>query len=316
MKVLFTYDYGEDQMKRIEALGYEIKIIKEAEVTTDLLRSVSFSPEVLVCYDPFSNLDISKLEQLKWIQLSSIGVDQVPIDKVIKKQMIVTNNRGGYSIPMGEWIVHQMLSFYKQEHYFYKMQTQKSWCLNTSVRELTGKKVCFIGTGTIAQEAVKRLQGFDMNLIGINTNGRMIEGFDQCFPMSQVDEVISISDFIVIAIPHTAATTHLLNKERFKLMKNDAVLINVARGAVIKEEDLIEVLEQDKFLGVALDVFEQEPLAADHPLWGFDQVKVTPHNSWISQMRNVRRFDMIFKNLEAYIKKKPLENRVDLQRGY
>ncbi|MBF4695696.1 NAD(P)-dependent oxidoreductase [Fusibacter ferrireducens] len=316
MKALFTYDYGKEQMDKIRALGYKILHIKENDIPDRQSEIIDFDPNVIVCYNPFEHLPIEALTNLKWIQLSSIGVDQVPVDRIVNRGIVITNNRGGYSIPMGEWIVFQMLHHYKYGQYFHQIKSEKRWKVNTHVRELTHRKALFIGTGTIASEAAKRLSGYDLTRIGINTDGREVPYFDKCYPMTALDEVLSEMDFIILTIPYTKKTEGLICKERLSLIKEDAVLINVARGNLIIESDLIEALDQGKFLGVSLDVFEKEPLEVHNKLWSFDRVMVTPHNSWISEMRNVRRFDLIYNNLKAFCQESELENQVDLNKGY
>lgn len=316
MKALFTYDYGNEQMDKIKVLGYEILYIKENEIYNKQSEIIAFNPEVVVCYDPFDHLPLEQLTKLKWIQLSSIGVDQVPLDIILNREIIVTNNRGGYSIPMGEWIVFQMLYHYKFGQYFHQMKTEKKWKVNTAIRELTHRKALFIGTGTIAKEAAKRLSGYEINCIGINTDGRETPYFDKCYPMTSLDEILGEMDFVILTIPYTKKTEGLICKERLSYIKEDAVLINVARGSLIVESDLMDALDQGKFLGISLDVFEEEPLESTNRLWDYDRVVVTPHNSWISEFRNIRRFDLIYKNLEAFYRNLELENRVDLKRGY
>lgn len=316
MKALFTYDYGNEQMAKIAALGYEILYVKESEIDKSIESIIDFAPEVLVCYNPFTQLPLESIGSLKWIQLSSIGVDQVPVTTVMSQGIKVTNNRGGYSIPMGEWIVFQMLYHYKYARYFQKMQSEARWKLNTEIRELTGRNALFIGTGTIAREAAKRLSGYDINCIGINTDGRETPYFDKCYAMADMDDHLSEMDFVVLTIPHTKLTEGLMNQPRFDKMKPDAVLINVARGSLIVENDLIEALDRGLFLGVSLDVFEKEPLEPSNSLWQYERVMITPHNSWISEHRNERRFDMIYKNLKAYMDGDSLSNLVDLNRGY
>ncbi|WP_330577760.1 phosphoglycerate dehydrogenase [Alkaliphilus serpentinus] len=313
MKALFTYDYGKEKMKAIRDLGYEIMIQKEDEavVTEDIEDA-----EILVCYNPFDTLDISKLSKLKWIQLSSIGIDQVPLEIVKERGITLTNNRGGYSIPMGEWIVLKMLEIYKNSYGFFKLQQQKRWKLDKSLLELSGKKVLFIGTGTIAQEAAKRLQGFDMDIMGINTRGRNTEYFHQCYGIDVLEEIIPMADIVVLTIPHTEKTHHLININRLKNMKRDALLINVSRGSIIDEGALINHLREGNLMGVALDVFEEEPLPIESPLWEMDRVYTTPHNSWISEMRNERKIKMIMENMRRYRRGEELINKIDIKRGY
>ena len=313
MKVLFTYHYGEEKMKFIEDMGYELLVVNENEISnTDEISDI----DILVCYNPFEKLDISLLRRLKWIQLSSIGIDQLPKQKVRDQGIVVTNNKSGYSIPMGEWIVMNMLELLKNSKAFYKRQTQKKWQMDTSVLELYNKTVCFIGTGSIAQEAAKRLQGFDVKVIGINTSGREVEHFHRCFPMEELNQALAQSDIVVLSIPYTKETHHLINEKNIGFLKEDACLINIARGSIIEEGALVEALRKGSLRGAALDVFEEEPLREQSPLWEMENVIVTPHNSWVSEMRNERRYQIIYENLKRYAAGETLRNIVDIDKGY
>jgi phosphoglycerate dehydrogenase-like enzyme len=313
MKVLFTYNYGQEKMDAIKALGYELIYVNENEVSnTEEVSDI----DALVCYNPFEKLDISQLKQLKWIQLSSIGIDQVPKQKVQDNSIIVTNNRSGYSIPMGEWIVMKILELLKNSKELYHKQSERKWKMDTSILELYNKTICFVGTGSIALEAAKRLQGFDVNIIGINTTGRKLDYFNSCYPMAELNQALAQSDIVVLSIPSTKDTHHLINEDTLSLFKKGACLINISRGNVIKESALIEALNIGYLRGAALDVFETEPLPEASPLWGLDNIIITPHNSWISEMRNERRYNIIYNNLKRYINGEKLMNIIDIEKGY
>jgi len=313
IKALFTYNYGGEKIKDIETFGYDIKVVKEQ----DLIYSEDLEEiEALICYDPFKTLDIEKMKKLKWIQLSSIGIDQLPVEYVKNTSIIITNNRGGYSIPMGEWIVLKTLELFKNSKGLYENQTNKKWKMDTSIMELYGKTIGFVGTGTIAVEAAKRFQGFGVNILGVNTNGRDIQYFDRCYAMAEINEMLKLCDVVVGTIPYTKATHHLINEERFVAMKKGAYFINVSRGSIVDEVALIENLKNGKLAGAALDVYEEEPLKEKNPLWDLNNVILTSHNSWVSEMRNVRRFDLIYDNMKSYAQGKKLVNVVDLKRGY
>lgn len=313
MKVLFTYDYGDEKMKAVSDLGYELIYAKENGVSNTYDIS---DIDVLVCYNPFDKLDISMLKKLKWIQLSSIGIDQLPMKKVKEQGIVVTNNRSGYSIPMGEWIVMNILGLLKNSKGFIVKQSEKKWKVDTSILELCGKTVCFVGTGSIAVEAAKRLQGFETNIIGINTSGRRVEYFNNCYPMKELGYALSKADVVVLSIPYTKETHHLIDENTISCMKNGACLINIARGSIVKESALVEALQKGSIRGAALDVFEEEPLPAGSPLWEMDNVIITPHNSWVSEMRNERRYNIIYENLKRYAANEKLINIVDIDRGY
>lgn len=313
MKALFTYNYGKENMDLIKNLGYEIIEKREKEIIySEDINDI----EVLVCYNPFLTLDIDKMKNLKWIQLSSVGVDQVPDDIILKNNIILTNNRGGYSIPMGEWVVGKTLEIYKNTAKLYEQQKDKKWKINTRLLELYGKNIAFIGTGSIAVESAKRFQGFEANVIGVNTKGIETKYFDKCYSIDELENVLSISDVVILTVPYTDKTHHLINRDKLNKMKKDAVLINVSRGSIINEKDLIDHLQKGNLVGAALDVFEEEPLSVESPLWNMENVIVTPHNSWISEMRDERRFRTIFENMKRYIKGEELINEVNLERGY
>jgi phosphoglycerate dehydrogenase-like enzyme len=313
IKALFTYDYGRDKMKDIEAFGYDIKVVKEQ----DLIYSEDLAEiEVLVCYDPFKTLDIKNMKKLKWIQLSSVGIDQLPIDYVKNTSIITTNNKGGYSIPMGEWIVLKALELFKNSKGLYENQVNRKWKMDTGILEIYDKTIGFIGTGTIAAEAAKRFQGFGVNILGVNTNGRDVKFFNKCYAMSDLNEMLKVCDVVVCTIPYTKATHHLINEDSFKAMKAGAFFINVARGSIVDESSLIENLKSGKLAGAALDVYEEEPLREHNPLWDLDSIILTSHNSWMSEMRNERRFSIIYDNMKGYAQDEKLANVVDLKKGY
>jgi phosphoglycerate dehydrogenase-like enzyme len=256
------------------------------------------------------------MKKLKWIQLSSIGIDQLPIEYVKNTSIIITNNKGGYSIPMGEWIVLKALELFKNSKGLYENQANRKWKMDTSILEIYGKTIGFIGTGTIAVEAAKRFQGFGVNILGVNTNGRDVEFFNKCYDISDLNEMLNLCDVVVGTIPYTKATHHLINESSFKVMKNGSFFINVSRGSIVDEGSLIENLRSGKLAGAALDVYEEEPLKQHNPLWELDNVILTSHNSWMSEMRNERRFNIIYDNTKKYVHGENLVNVVELKKGY
>lgn len=313
VKVLCTYNYGEEKFESIENLGYELVFKHEKNIIND---EETDDADILVCYNPFEKLDVSKMKRLKHIQLSSIGIDQLPFEKLKGRNISVSNNKGGYSIPMGEWIVLKILEIYKNSRYFNEMKNERRWRMNTDILEIYGSTIGFLGTGTIAKEAAKRLCGFGVSIAGLNTKGSGVDGFDKVYSSGEIDEFLKNCDVLVVCLPHVASTEGLMDYEKLSIMKDDSSVINISRGSVIKEKDLIKKLEEGKFKGLALDVFENEPLSKDSRLWEFERVLISPHNSWISQMRNERRFKAIYENLKRYARSEELLNVVDIEKGY
>ena len=311
MKVLITVKISDEQLEKIKSLGYEIIRISESKIKN--CEEVD-GADILVTYNPFKRLDISKMKNLKYIMLTSVGFDQLPKEKVIKQNIQVTNNRGGYSIPMSEWIVMCILEIYKKSKMLYKQQQDKVWHMDFGISELYGSRIGFLGTGTIAVEAAKRLNGFGVEIWGYNTNGREVEYFDRCFGKNQINEIFKNCDVVVSTMPCTENTIGMIDKDKFELMKQGSSFINVGRGKIVNEEDLIKYL--DKFKGVALDVFEQEPLPKESPLWDADNVIVTPHNCWVSDKNDIRVEKLMYSNLKKYKEGKQVDNIVNIERGY
>ena len=311
MKVLFNLRVKEEQFNRIKDLGYEVVCISEKRLQNSVETD---DADILVAYNPFETLDISKMKNLKYIILTSVGFDQLPKEKILAQNIQVSNNRGGYSIPMSEWIVMCILEIYKKARAFHIKQDKKLWSMDLSLSELYGQRIGFLGTGMIAVESAKRLKAFGVELWGYNTNGRDVDYFDRCFSKDQIDEIFKNCDVVVSTMPCTAETEGMINKEKFALMKEGSSFINVGRGKLVKEDDLVQFL--DKFKGVALDVFENEPLREDSPLWEAENVIVTPHNCWASDRNRQRVDQMIYSNLEKYIKGETVSNLVNINRGY
>jgi phosphoglycerate dehydrogenase-like enzyme len=313
MKILLTYDYGKERMQSIKDLGFDYICLKEKSATySPLLDDV----EVLCCYSPFNTLDISKLPNLKWIQLSSTGFDQVPRAAVEEKHIIITNNKYGYAIPIGEWIVLKTLELLKKTRDIYRNQDNRRWHMEFGLEELYGRTMLFIGTGGIPSEAAKRLQGFEVNIIGVNTDGRSMPHFHQCYPISKLDNLIQEADFVVMTLPSTPETYHILDSRLLRSMKPSSYLINISRGSVIDQTALYDVLKDHRIAGAALDVFEHEPLPKESLLWDLDNLLISSHTSWISERMDDRKFEVIYENLKLFKEGRPLKNIVNLNRGY
>lgn len=313
MKVLLTTRFKDEEIKSFKDLGYEVIYEDERSFTfSDNIKDV----DAMVTVFPFDKIDIDLLPNLKWIQLLSVGIDQIPVDKVLNKNIVVTNNRGGYSIPISEWIILKILEMLKNSKKFYDNQNKKLWKMDTSILELFGKTVGFIGTGSIATEAAKRLEAFGVNLLGINSSGQDAEHFHKCFSIDEINQVLPKCDFLIVAAPYTKKTHHLIDESLFSGMKDGTYLINIARGSIIDEKSLIDNLKSGKIKKAALDVFEDEPLEEDSPLWDMKNTIITPHNSWASEMFKKRRYEIAYANMKNYINKEDLINIVDFNRGY
>jgi phosphoglycerate dehydrogenase-like enzyme len=295
-KLLLTgaFKYSQEQLNRIASLGYEIIFVQDERVPIDIDVS---DVDSIVCNNLFLYNDIKGFKNLKVIQLTSTGLDRVPLDYIKEKGIKLFNARGVYSIPMAEWAILKVLEIYKKSKIFYKNQEINKWEKQRDLLELTDKTVAIIGYGSVGSEIAKRLKIFGVTIISVSRQKREDEYVDEALLMDNLDAVLVKSDIIILTLPLTDETRHFINSNKIKVMKDDAVLINVSRGGIIDEIALIEALKSNKFLGVALDVFEKEPLL-ESLLWDFKNVIITPHNSFTSDKVNERLFNLIRNQLK------------------
>jgi len=294
-KLLLTgaFKYNEEQLSNLEHLGYEIVFVQDERKTLNIDVS---DIDAVVCNSLFLHNDIKEFKNLRTIQLTSAGFDRVPLDYINEKGIQLFNARGVYSIPMAEWAVLKILEIYKKSRVFYKNQELHKWEKQRELLELTDKTAAIIGYGNVGKEMAKRLKAFGVTVISVDRQVKEDEYVNESILIDNLDVALVKSDIIVLTLPLTDDTKHLINEEKINVMKDSTVLINLSRGGIIDETDLIEFLNKDKFLGVALDVFEEEPLK-ESPLWDFEQVIITPHNSFVSDKVKERLFELMIENL-------------------
>ena len=311
MKLLVTKNFSDEKMKMLEDLGYTIVFHDDR-----CLENTSEINEVDVAYvyHNTDRLDYTQMKNLKMLQLASVGFDHIPKDYFVEKGIILSNNKGGYSIPMAEFIVMSILEVYKNKKQFFKKQEGKRWKMDFSLLELNGKKAGILGTGDIGIETAKRLKAFGVEVWGLNTSGREVENFDRCLPSDKIDELLSECDIVIGLMPSTKSTQGLMNADKFEIMKDGSVLVNAGRGSLINLSDLEKYAE--KFRGIVLDVFEEEPLSSESKLWEIDNVLITPHNSWVSDGNEERLFENVYKNLKSFIETGKPERKVEIKKGY
>ena len=311
-KAIFTYDYGPVNMQKIRDLGFEIIYSDENDFHAS---PEMMDADAIVCFNIFDRIDYHSMKNLKWVQLVSKGINHVPQD-LRDGSVVITNNSETTSVPIGEWIVTYILEIFKDTRGFIRKQEQGLWSQNQMVLDLYGKTVGIIGTGRIAREAAKRLAAFDCRILGVNHSGAPKANFDQVFSIDRIDEFWPQCDAIVSTLPATAETFHLINAETIGKMKDGVALVNISRGSIIDTEAMMEANRNGKFLGIALDVFEQEPLPSDHPLWKMENVILTPHNVMWSDNYYQRCFEAVYNNCRHFAAGEPLDDVADFVKGY
>lgn len=265
----------------------------EREKTVDPRRF-----EAVICNGLFLYQDWRDFTNLKMVQLTSAGLDRIAADDMRQSGIRIFNASGVYSVPMAEWAVGGILALYRGEPFFWKNQQRRQWEKNRSLREVYGKQALICGCGSVGAAIANRLMAFGCRVQGIDRSPEKSLPF-VVFPVEKTEELLPQADLVVLSLPLTEETVHFLDRRRLSQMKRDAVLVNCARGALVDEKALIDTLRQGRLFGCVLDVFAEEPLAQDSPLWTFDRVLISPHNSFVGEGNGQRLFDLIRKNLSA-----------------
>lgn len=302
MNLLLTgcFKYTEEQIEVLRSLGYAVYFMRQEK---DVLPIDASDVDATVCNGLFLTHNIDDFSRLKLIQLTSAGFDRVPVDKIKERGIELYNARGVYSTPMAEWAVFRVLEHYKHGWFFRDEQQVGRWTKHRGLREVSGTKVAVVGAGNVGQEVAKRFQAFGAETTGFDIHTNETEGFDQMALTETLSKRVGEFDVVVITAPLLPSTRGLISRKVLSSMKEGAVLVNIARGGLIDEKAMCEVLAERKDLFAALDVFETEPLAEDSPLWKLGNVAVSPHNSFVSDGNNARMFAVIYNNLKNYLER-------------
>lgn len=300
MNLLLTgcFRYSEDEFSQLRLLGYDVHFMQHEAEELPLCAS---EIDAIVCNSIFLHHDIGDFSRLKFIQLTSAGLDRVPLDEITKRGILIRNARGVYSIPMAEWAVFRILEHYKQGWFFRQKQNCCCWEKHRELRELAGTKVAVIGAGNVGQEVAKRFQALGTLTTGFDIHTNPTVGFDSMEYIAALKERVPEFDIIVITAPLLPETRGLFSRELMQVLKHDASVVNISRGGLVDQAALIEVFSARKDLFAALDVFEDEPLPNTSPLWGMDNIAVSPHNSFVSDVNNSRMFNLMKTNLAEFI---------------
>lgn len=296
MKLLITGAWRADeaQINAIRELGHEIILMPDERSE---LPCAAEDIEGVICNGLFLYHPIEAFTKLSYIQLTSAGYDRVPMDIVKFHSITIKNARGVYSIPMAEFALCGVLSLYKQSRFFYENQKASRWEKHRGLMELCGKTVCIVGCGSVGTECAKRFSAFGCRVIGVDLTPYENPAYGKMLPLAELDAALSESDITVLTLPLTDETKHLMNADRFARMKKGSVLVNIARGAIVDVEALLTALST-KLMGAVLDVFEEEPLPPESPLWQKGNVILTPHNSFVGEGNGDRLAVVILDNLE------------------
>lgn len=262
---------------------------------------------------------------LRWVHTSTAGVGSLLFDELRNGDVVLTNSAGVHAIPMAEYVVAGLMYFWRGFDITSHSQRVSSWErnefveMNSPIREVGENSVLIVGTGGIGIEVALRLSSLGASCIGLRRNPEKgaPPGFLRVASLDALESLLPTADALVLAAPLTSLTRDLITGARLDLLPQHAVVVNVARGAMLDENELAKRLASHRLRGAVLDVFQSEPLAPDSPLWQLRRALVTPHISAVTPRRFWDREGALFsENWRRYVAGIPLRNVVNKDAGY
>ena len=335
VEVLITIPFPDVLIQKIQDVSPRLQItVKPVNESKEISSELWAKAEIL--YTDFVIPEPDQVSKLKWIQFDYAGVDFLRDSAIVDNPELLFTTLSGASMPqMAEHVLTMMLSLGHHMFDMYSHQTKKVWPEDKWSRfqpfELRGSTVGIVGYGSIGREIARLLEPFDVKVLAAKKDvmhpqdtGYTPEGlgdpegdlFHRLYPIQAVRSMFHECDFVVITLPLTQETTGLIGKEELAAMKSTAYLVDVSRGGIVDQKALLDALKDEKIAGAALDVFTEEPLLEDNPLWEQTNVIITPHIAGASTYYKERAVDLFCENLERYLKGVLLFNRYDPQKGY
>lgn len=297
--------------ERAKALGFETLFFECEEEALPRLAEA----EIVFGHTPGL---AKKAPGLRWLCSPFAGVDQLTAPGVLWPGTMLSNSSGAYGVTIAEHIVMAALELLRCQPEYAETVRKREWQRGLPVRSLRGSRITLLGTGDIGREAAVRLRAFGPAcLTGVSRSGKHCGLFDRVLPREQLDAVLAETDILIVSLPGTPETFHMLDARRLALLPEGAAVINVGRGSVAEQEALERELRAGR-LRAALDVFEQEPLPPEHSLWTCPNLLLTPHVAGNMTLPYTRRriAELFLEDLENYSAGRPLLRRVDPALGY
>ena len=326
VNILGTVPLDDELVKQIKGIDKRIQItnildliMSEAKdtIAKEKLDTLLADADILYGFVIPPNI-VARAPKLKWLQMTSAGVDMHLTDEIIKSTITMTNVSGLHAIPVAEFVLCEMLMFAKGAPQCFQMKQDKQWkYLSFVPLVLHSKTVGIVGLGNIGREIARLSKAFGMRVLGVDVSvGRGVRNVDTVFPREQLSKMLAASDFVVLALPLTAETRKIIGEAELRSMKPTAYLINTSRGTIVDEVALIQALTENRIKGAGLDVFVEEPLPKTSPIWDLPNVIFSPHHAGGMEGYIEQATDMFCENLKLYLAGKKLLRVVDKEKGF
>lgn len=311
--VLISLSDGQKRHLEAGAPGCSFIYTKNEKLSEEMLENA----EVIFGNPPAAMLQAAK--KLKLLQLFSAGVGEYAMEGVLPDGAVLANATGAYGLAISEYMLGVLLELYKNLHLYRDNQAAGNWSYAGKVKGIFGSTALIVGLGDIGGEFAIRLKALGAYTIGIKrTDTSKPEYLDELHLMDKLEQLLPRADIVALSLPETKLTHKVINEAALKLLKKDAVLINVGRGSAVDTEALCDALESGQLLGAALDVTEPEPLPKEHRLWKMKNAIITPHISGGFSLNETREriVRIAANNLKALVEGNALINVVDRVKGY
>ena len=315
MNILSLHPLRDEQLETIKTAcpDAEIHVAKPSDCEPCLADT-----EILLAFGQTNLAPIlPNAPKLRWVQALTAGVDGfVALEAFRTSDILLTNVRGIHGIPIAEHVLGMILCRTRGLLTAYDNQKSKQWKGLRGLDELYGKTAAVIGLGSVGSVIANRLKAMGMTVYGVKQSMSQEPDVDKLFQPDALYELLPAADFVIVTLPLTPATRNLFSKKAFSVMKPTAFFINVSRGPVVNEADLADALHTGIIGGAALDVFCEEPLPADSPLWEAPNLLITPHHAATSPRYMERAINVFIDNLKAFPDTAKMKNIIDKERGY
>jgi phosphoglycerate dehydrogenase-like enzyme len=334
--VLCTLRFTDELLDQLRAVSPRLRVMQRAchnneEVAAALIQH----PEVEVLYAFHVPAEVLNLApSLRWVQLHSAGADHLLEHPLLRCDLPVTTTSGIHATPIAEYVFASILAHRWRVPFWTRCQREGEWPSNRwdlyARPELRSAALGIVGYGSIGREVGRLGRAFGMRVLALRRSTGTVEaGYAiadtgdpegtvpyRFYPPEALHDMLSQSDYVVVALPLTAATRHFIGEAELKAMKPTAYLVNIARGPIVDEAALAQALSENWIAGAGLDVFEEEPLPPSSPLWALDNLLLSPHVAGFTPRYDERAAALFARNLERYLSGEELINLVDKSLGY